>query len=106
MGKASMKEVKKRTSNLKRRKSFEKLDDHKSLAEHLKMLTLLDKDELVEKYSWTRVLTWNYIETGYRRPSGSGVECINSLFYLHNELINSWTHIAGSIYLVFLLSQV
>ncbi|RHZ70855.1 hypothetical protein Glove_265g19 [Diversispora epigaea] len=43
----------------------------------------------------------NYdIFTGYRRPTFSYLKCIKSLFYLHNESVNIWSHLVGAIMFV------
>ncbi|OCL14139.1 hemolysin-III channel protein-like protein Izh2, partial [Glonium stellatum] len=39
----------------------------------------------------------HYIETGYRRTSGSIRKCIHSWTYLHNESVNIHSHLFGSI---------
>ena len=46
-----------------------------------------------------------YIRGGYRRQLNSFRACFWSLFYLHNELINVWSHLLPAfIYLLALLS--
>lgn len=45
-----------------------------------------------------------YIKRGYRRQLNSFRDCFWSLFYLHNELVNTWSHLLPAFfYLVFLL---
>lgn len=39
----------------------------------------------------------NDIIRGYRRPTFSYLKCIKSLFYLHNESVNIWSHLFGAI---------
>ncbi|RIB03704.1 hemolysin-III channel protein Izh2 [Gigaspora rosea] len=39
---------------------------------------------------------------GYRKPTSSYIECIYSLFYIHNEFINIWSHFLGAIIFAFL----
>ncbi|CAI2173209.1 386_t:CDS:2 [Funneliformis geosporum] len=39
----------------------------------------------------------NDIIRGYRRPTFSYLKCIQSLFYLHNESVNIWSHFVGAI---------
>jgi hypothetical protein len=38
-----------------------------------------------------------YILSGYRQINNSYYRCILSLFYLHNELINVYTHLIGTL---------
>lgn len=46
------------------------------------------------------------ILSGYRRPGSSFTTCVRSLFKLHNETFNVWTHlISSSFYVYFLLDQ-
>ncbi|KAI9490337.1 hemolysin-III related-domain-containing protein [Zychaea mexicana] len=51
--------------------------------------------------SWSELPQWMqdniYITAGYRRPTGSYTKCIQSLFYLHNESVNIWSHLLGFI---------
>ena len=45
-----------------------------------------------------------YIKRGYRRQSNSFRDCFWSLFYLHNEFVNTWSHLLPAFcYLAFLL---
>ena len=44
-----------------------------------------------------------FITGGYWRRSSSTGECIASVFKLHNETINIWTHIAGTVIFAYLL---
>ncbi|RHZ84410.1 hypothetical protein Glove_82g51 [Diversispora epigaea] len=39
---------------------------------------------------------------GYRRPTFSYVKCAQSLFYIHNESINIWSHLVGAAAFLFL----
>ena len=55
-----------------------------------------------------RVIDWNstplwmrvdpYIRRGYRRQLGSFAECFRSLFYLHNEFVNIWSHLLPALF--------
>ena len=38
-----------------------------------------------------------YIRLGYRRQLNSFYECFKSLFYLHNEFVNIWSHLLPAI---------
>lgn len=58
---------------------------------------LLSKDELCKRYCWCSRITYNYIFTSYRKPTNSRMTCLYSLFTVHNELVNSWTHIIASL---------
>lgn len=42
-----------------------------------------------------------YINTSYRRPYSSASECLLSLFTLHNETLNIWTHFLPFLFLTF-----
>ncbi|CAG8800364.1 16182_t:CDS:2, partial [Gigaspora margarita] len=39
---------------------------------------------------------------GYRRPTFSYFKCAESLFYVHNESVNIWSHLVGAIAFIFL----
>nr|CAG8437643.1 8556_t:CDS:2 [Entrophospora candida] len=39
---------------------------------------------------------------GYRRPTLSYIKCAKSLFYLHNESVNIWSHLIGTIIFIIL----
>nr|CAG8440764.1 10869_t:CDS:2 [Entrophospora candida] len=41
---------------------------------------------------------------GYRLPTFSYIKCINSLFYLHNESVNIWSHFVGA--MIFLVLSI
>lgn len=71
--------------------------------QNLKRHKVLEKRTLLEEYPWSDVYVWSYIETGYRRPISSCTECLHSLFYLHNEWVNAWSHILGSAWVIFLM---
>ena len=46
-----------------------------------------------------------YIRHGYRKQSSSFRKCYESLFYLHNETVNIWSHlIVGLFFVSFLLA--
>jgi len=42
------------------------------------------------------------IHTGYRNKLGY-VECLKSIFQMHNETVNIWSHLVGFVYFAFLL---
>ena len=44
-----------------------------------------------------------HIRHGYRTPSNSFNACVSSLFYPHNELVNTWSHLLPAIFFLFLL---
>ncbi|CAG8530492.1 15766_t:CDS:2 [Dentiscutata erythropus] len=43
------------------------------------------------------------IITGYRRPTYSYIKCVRSLFYLHNESVNIWSHLVGAVIFIIIL---
>ncbi|KAI0898454.1 HlyIII-domain-containing protein [Annulohypoxylon nitens] len=51
---------------------------------------------------WDDLPTWrrdnHFIETGYRRDSNSYRLSFASLFYVHNETVNIWTHLLGALF--------
>jgi len=67
------------------------------------MTLLLTKSDLIKKYPWCSELTWPCIETMYRIPLNSYLDCIYSLFYIHNELFNSWSHLFGAGLTIFIV---
>jgi adiponectin receptor len=58
-------------------------------------------------YLWHEIDAWqqdnHYIISGYRPASNSYLTSFHSLFYLHNESVNIYTHLLGS--LAFLLTS-
>jgi adiponectin receptor len=38
-----------------------------------------------------------HIETGYRINYDSNIAILKSLFMVHNEMVNCWTHLIGAI---------
>lgn len=68
----------------------------------------LDQAKAVEqKIESTLIVAWHELEewrrdnifiiSGYRRTSNSYLGSFSSLFYLHNESVNIWTHLLGSV---------
>lgn len=49
---------------------------------------------------WTKN---NYILSGYRRSQTNKLNCLISVFNIHNETINIWTHTVSLIYFVYIL---
>ena len=47
-----------------------------------------------------------YIKHGYRRPLASFSRCFWSLFYTHNELVNTWSHLLPGLLFAALLVDV
>lgn len=51
--------------------------------------------------SWDDLPPWRrdnvYIQTGYRQIRGSYAFSARSLFYVHNEFVNIWSHLLGAI---------
>lgn len=64
------------------------------------------KDDLT--LLWAKLEGWQqdnyYIHSGYRSPSSSYRKSISSLTYLHNESVNIYTHLLGS--LAFLVASI
>eukprot|EP01102_Stenamoeba_stenopodia_P015677 TRINITY_DN536_c0_g1_i1.p1 TRINITY_DN536_c0_g1~~TRINITY_DN536_c0_g1_i1.p1 ORF type:complete len:512 (-),score=100.12 TRINITY_DN536_c0_g1_i1:310-1845(-) len=44
-----------------------------------------------------------HVWSGYRRPGQSWKDCLRSIFSLHNETLNAWTHLIGFALFVFLV---
>ncbi|KAH8722835.1 hemolysin-III related-domain-containing protein [Phaeosphaeriaceae sp. PMI808] len=44
-----------------------------------------------------------YILRGYRKPTGAIKDCLYSLCYPHNELVNTWSHLLPATFFVVLL---
>lgn len=68
------------------------LDHAKSVEQKIESALLVAWHELDE---WRRDNA--FIVSGYRRTSNSYRGCFSSLFYLHNESVNIWTHLLGSV---------
>lgn len=58
--------------------------------------------------AWEELPQWMqsdpYIRRGYRRQLDSFSACFQSLFYLHNETVNIWSHLLPTIIVLFALS--
>ncbi|KAI8149276.1 pPR-type GPCR protein [Fennellomyces sp. T-0311] len=52
--------------------------------------------------TWSELPQWMqdniYITAGYRLPTASYAKCFQSLFYLHNESVNIWSHLLGFVF--------
>lgn len=46
-----------------------------------------------------------YLKCGHRRPTYSYITCTRSIFQLHNETVNIWTHLIGGLYFAHLCLQ-
>lgn len=46
-----------------------------------------------------------YLKCGHRRPTYSFITCTRSIFQLHNETVNIWTHLLGGFYFAHLCLQ-
>ncbi|KAL8280407.1 hypothetical protein RQP46_007055 [Phenoliferia psychrophenolica] len=54
---------------------------------------------------WRRQADDNpWLLTGYRRTLGSYSKCLESLWYAHNDSVNIWTHLVGSLVAFFSLA--
>jgi hypothetical protein len=57
--------------------------------------------------SWEDLPPWMqsdpYIRRGYRRQLDSFAACVQSIFYLHNESVNIWTHLLPTLVYVAVL---
>lgn len=51
--------------------------------------------------AWDDLPPWqqdnHFIRSGYRVGSNSYASCLASLFYVHNESVNIWSHLAGAV---------
>ena len=63
-----------------------------------KTVTIAHFDELPE---WMQCDP--YIKHGYRHPQNSFRACFWSLFYAHNELVNTWSHLLPACFFLLLL---
>ncbi|KAA8642799.1 hemolysin-III family protein [Aspergillus tanneri] len=62
------------------------------------------KDQIFHISQVPEWMQWDpYIVHGYRPQLGSFEDCFWSLFYLHNEFINTWSHLLPGLYFMALL---
>lgn len=58
-------------------------------------------------YSWEEIPDWQkdneYIHAGYVKETNSFTDCINSLFYLHNESVNIYSHLLPGLFCLVLI---
>ncbi|KAK2608589.1 hypothetical protein QQS21_002815 [Conoideocrella luteorostrata] len=63
--------------------------------------TLPAKAESTLLLLWDDLPSWRrdnvYIQSGYRQIRASYMHCFQSLFYLHNESVNIWSHLIGAL---------
>ncbi|PRP78735.1 putative hemolysin-III channel protein Izh2 [Planoprotostelium fungivorum] len=61
-------------------------------------------------WAWQELPEWMqdniFITGGYRKELKSFKECGRSLFYLHNEWVNIWSHLLGAVAAFFVLSSI
>lgn len=89
--------------------------DSKLVADPLKVKKLACKlkdfgSDIIQEFSKAECLTaafdeqpeWlqdnKYLHCGHRRPTYSYITCTRSMFQLHNETVNIWTHLLGGFY--------
>ena len=57
---------------------------------------------------WNEVPAWMkidpYLKRGYRRQLNTYCACFQSLFYAHNESINTWSHLLPALFFMALLA--
>lgn len=73
----------------------------------VKSNTLVEKPHENVSYGDKKILTWeevpewmqdnHWIRGGYRVPMYNYWKCLKTLFYLHNEWVNTWSHLIGAI---------
>lgn len=67
-----------------------------------KAAALESKLEQKLTYLWHEIAPWQrdnaYITSGYRPASNSYLKSWASLFYVHNESVNIWTHLLGAVF--------
>ncbi len=66
--------------------------------------TISDKDLLEIDQGFFIHLT-PFITRGYRIPNGSWSKTLMTIFHIHNETINIWTHLLGFLYFIYLLLE-
>ena len=74
--------------------------------------------DLITEFTKTECLTADYneqpdwlrdnefLKSAYRRPTYSFITCTRSMFQLHNETVNIWTHLIGGLYFAHLCLQI
>ena len=61
-------------------------------------MDLVEYNELPEWYKNNE-----YIITGYRKPDNNIKNCLTSMFHIHNETFNIWSHLLGGIIFLILI---
>ena len=60
-------------------------------------MELVTKEDLRDAYPWTYDrITYSRVYTSYRKPYPSCSLCVSSVFALHNETWNIWSHVFGT----------
>ncbi|KRX02318.1 hypothetical protein PPERSA_09935 [Pseudocohnilembus persalinus] len=74
------------------------LEIESSQQQKLKQNLIIQKPQIVERINcekWFSDLQNKYLYRGFRKNYHSISDCLKSLFQVHNETTNIWTHIAG-----------
>lgn len=62
---------------------------------------VVQKKTVRKLYTWEEIPEWQkdneHIHTGYVRETSSFKECIKSLFYIHNETVNIYSHLLPAV---------
>jgi hypothetical protein len=70
----------------------------------LQARTEMIENELKEQWRLHHMPTWamdnEFIISSYRKPGHSILSAVGSMFYLHNETFNVWTHLLGGIVMI------
>lgn len=89
--------------NLRRRRSSSPSTTHSHASDSL-LETVKTVEEKIESsllWAWDELPDWRkdntFIFTGYRQTSNSYWGSFSSIFFLHNESVNIWSHLLGAI---------
>lgn len=82
-------------------------EDIADAAHHMGNVTSQAVNSVLRTLHFDQLPSWMqndpYIQRGYRKPTGAIKDCLHSLWYPHNELVNTWSHLLPAMFFIALL---
>lgn len=82
-------------------------EDFEDATHHMRNVTSQAMNSVRHTLHFDQLPSWMqndpYIQRGYRKPTGAIKDCLYSLCYPHNELVNTWSHLLPAMFFIALL---